>query len=184
MFVLTAKISKPKIIAVGVLLLAIIILIVMLATGGNESVSAPMGASNDDRLAYLATYGWSVDATPKETQKVRIPSGADNRVFARYNELQKSQGFDLSKYAGQEVMRYVYEILNYPDASSPIYATVLVCDGHIIGGDVTNSAADGVIHGFKKPVKSTNEAATEPSQTHTQPSQDSTEPTESTEATQ
>ena len=184
MFVLTAKISKPKIIAVGVLLLAVILLIVMLATGGNESVSDPIGASNDDRVAYLATYGWSVDATPTETQKVRIPDSADNRVFARYNELQKSQGFDLSKYAGQEVMRYVYEILNYPEASAPIYATVLVYDGHIIGGDVTNSASDGVIHGFKKPTKSNPETTVESSQETTQPSQDSsgsTEPTEPTE---
>lgn len=184
MFVLTAKISKPKIIAVGVLLLAIILLIVMLATGDGKSTDAPAGASNDDRIAYLATYGWSVDATPKETQKVHIPEDADNRVFARYNELQKSQGFDLSKYAGQDVMRYVYEILNYPDASAPIYATVLVCDGHIIGGDVTNSAADGVIHGFKKPAKTNDETTAEPTQEHTQPSQESTEPTEPTESTQ
>lgn len=151
MFVLTAKISKPKIIAAGVLIIAVILLIILLASNGNEAGSTIVGTNNDDRVAYLATYGWSVNATAKETQKVKIPDEMDNRVFARYNELQKSQGFDLSKYAGQEVMRYVYEILNYPEATAPVYATVLVADGQIIGGDVTNSAPDGVIHGFKKP---------------------------------
>ncbi len=178
MFVLTAKISKPKIIAVGILLLAAIVLIILLATGGDAASTTPIGASNDDRVAYLATYGWSVNATPKETQKVKIPDATDNRVFARYNELQKSQGFDLTNYAGQEVMRYVYEILNYPDASSPVYATVLVADGRIIGGDVTNSASDGVIHGFKKPGNTKLEETTEPV---TERSSQNTEPTESEE---
>lgn len=183
MFVLTAKISKPKLIAIGVLLLAIILMIVLLASsGGGESSKAPIGSSNDDRVAYLATYGWSVNATPTETQKVKIPDGSDNRVFSRYNELQKSQGFDLTDYAGKEVMRYVYEILNYPDAAAPIYATVLVSDGRIIGGDVTNSAPDGVIHGFKKPSSTKENTSTEATQASE--ATKNTEATESTEPTE
>ncbi len=149
MFVLTAKLSKSRLIAAGAILIAAVLLIVLLAAGGSPAAdAAPAGGTNDERVAFLATYGWSVNAEPAETQKVRIPDTADNEVFARYNELQKSQGFDLTLYAGKEVMRYVYEILNYPEASAPVYASVLVCDGHIIGGDVTNSAPDGVIHGF------------------------------------
>ncbi len=180
MFVLTAKISKTKLIAIGVLVIAAIILLIMLSSGGSgESTSSPVGTSNDDRVAYLATYGWSVNATPNETQKVKIPDTADNRVFSRYNELQKSQGFDLTQYAGKEVMRYVYEILNYPDATAPIYATVLVSDGRIIGGDVTNSAADGVIHGFKKPTSTESTTPTEEATTELTPeTTESSEPTE------
>ena len=129
-------------------------LIVLLAASGGEDkakTQSPIGNTNDDRVAYLATFGWSVNAEPTQTQKVKIPDTAENKVFARYNDLQKSQGFDLTDFAGKEVMRYVYEILNYPDASAPVYASVLVYDGHIIGGDVTNSAPDGVIHGFALP---------------------------------
>ena len=156
MFVLTAKLSKPKLIAAGVILLAAIALIILLATSGGSdtpSGTAPIGETNDDRVAYLATFGWSVNAEPTQTQKVKIPDTTENKVFARYNDLQKSQGFDLTDYAGKEVMRYVYEILNYPDASAPVYASVLVCDGRVIGGDITNSAPDGVIHGFAMPQK-------------------------------
>ncbi|MGN1306106.1 MAG: DUF4830 domain-containing protein [Faecousia sp.] len=156
MFVLTAKLSKPKLIAAGVILLAAILLIILLATAGGSdapSGTAPIGETNDDRVAYLATFGWSVNAEPTQTQKVKIPDTTENKVFARYNDLQKSQGFDLTDYAGKEVMRYVYEILNYPDASAPVYASVLVCDGRVIGGDITNSAPDGVIHGFAMPQK-------------------------------
>ena len=120
-----------------------------------------MGNTNDERIAYLATFGWSVNAEPKETQKVKIPDTAENKVFARYNDLQKSQGFDLTEYAGKEVMRYAYEILNYPNASQPVYASVLVCDGYIIGGDVTNTAPDGVIHGFAMPAQAAPELTQE-----------------------
>lgn len=180
MFVLTAKLSKPKLIAFGVILAAILLLIVVLAIAGGDSdprAAAPAGETNDERVAWLATFGWSVNAEPTQMQKVRIPETADNKVFARYNELQRSQGFDLTGYAGREVMRYVYEILNYPEASAPVYASVLVCDGVIIGGDVTDSAADGVIHGFQKPTET---APTEPA---TESTADTSEaPTESADA--
>ncbi len=154
MFVMTAKLSKRKLLAAGLIIVAAVLLIILLIASGSGNAAGnalPAGESNDERVAYLATFGWSVNAKPTENQKVTIPDTADNRVFARYNDLQKSQGFDLTDYAGKEVMRYVYEILNYPDATAPIYASVLVYDGHIIGGDVTDTAPDGVIHGFAKP---------------------------------
>ena len=155
MFVMTAKLSKPKLIAAGVVLLAAILLIVLLAISDRSALpnEAPMGGTNEERIAYLATFGWSVNAEPKETQNVRIPDTAENEVFAHYNDLQRSQGFDLSSFAGKEVMRYVYEILNYPEAGQPVYATILVSDGKIIGGDITNTAPEGLIHGFEKPSK-------------------------------
>ncbi len=152
MFVMTAKLSKPKLLAAAVILIGVIAALVMLLSGkGTTAPSLPAGDSNEARAAYLATYGWSVDANPKETQTVTIPDPADNRVFARYNELQTNQGFDLLPYAGKEVTRYVYEILNYPEASAPVYAGILVYEGKIIGGEITDTSPDGVIHGFRKP---------------------------------
>ena len=102
MFVMTAKISKTKLLAAAVVLIAVVLVVVLLVTGrGGDKVpsaDAPAGATNNERIAFLATYGWSVNAEPKEIQKVRIPDHSDNRVFARYNELQRSQDFDLSAY--------------------------------------------------------------------------------------
>lgn len=153
MFVMTAKVSKAKLFAVGLILLAAIVLIVVFVTSGrSEAAEADLtGETNDQRVAYLASFGWSVDAQAKQTQQVKIPDTAENEVFARYNELQISQGFDLTKYAGKEVTRYVYEVLNYPEAKGPVYASLLVHDGKIVGGDITDSAPDGVIHGFQMP---------------------------------
>lgn len=153
MFVMTAKLSKTKLFAAGLILLAAIILVVVFVTagGGETGENIPVGETNDDRVAYLASFGWSVNAQPKQTQQVKIPDSAENKVFARYNELQLSQGFDLTKYAGKEATRYVYEILNYPEAEEPVYASILVYDGKIIGGDITDSSPNGLIHGFQMP---------------------------------
>ena len=46
-------------------------------------------------------------------------------------------------------MRYVYKITNFPGATEPVYATLLVYKNQIIGGDITDTSAKGVIQGFK-----------------------------------
>ena len=177
MFVMTAKLSKPKLFAAAVILVGVIVAIVMLLTGQGATVpSLPDGNSHEARAAYLATYGWSIDGIPKETQTVTIPDATENKVFARYNELQKDQGFDLLPYTGKEVIRYVYEILNYPDGTAPVYAGVLVFEGKIIGGEITDTSPNGVMHGFQKPgtTQSASESQAPTESTTVQP----TDPTE------
>lgn len=153
MLVMTARVDKKKIlIAVGALILAIGVL--MGIVGGNEEPSTPtatatepVAASNDDRVKFLTDLGWEVSAVPTETMQVRIPSQT-SELYERYNELQKSQGYDLSRYAGKTVNRYVYQINNYPGATQPVYATLLVYRDQIIGGDITDTSPNGKVQGF------------------------------------
>ena len=70
-------------------------------------------------------------------------------VFPKKNELQKSQGFDLTDYAGKSVTIYNYKVLNYPENSEYVYATLIVLDGVIIGGDIHSTELNGFMHGFK-----------------------------------
>jgi len=163
MLVMTAKVDKKKVIwvlaAVAVLVAALIMLF-----GGNGDATAtasPSLSTNDGRVKFLTDFGWEVAASPVESGQVRIPAEG-TEVFDRYNALQKSQGYDLSQYAGKNVMRYVYKIKNYPGATDPVYATLLVYKDQIIGGDVTDSAAKGVIRGFRMPQSNT--AAPSPTQ--------------------
>ena len=72
-------------------------------------------------------------------------------MYQRYNALQISQGFDLTQYAGKTVTRYVYTVENYPDAQEPVYATLLVYQDQVIGGDVTDTSAGGVVQGLQMP---------------------------------
>lgn len=159
MVILTAKVSKGKLAAIVLLILFVVVLLAVLlknadeptpATDGEQTVSASEVRTNEDRVAYLAQFGWEVSAEPVQTQEVRIPTDPSD-VFERYNDLQIAQGFDLHDYAGKTVRRYVYEIENYPGGDGQYYATLLICKGAVIGGDVCAAEKGGVMHGFTMP---------------------------------
>ena len=149
MLIVTAKVDKRKLFIAGIAVITAILLLLAL-TGRNSEPTAAMNApadTNDSRVKFLTDLGWEVTASPTEAAEVRIPTGEDE-VFSRYNELQKSQGYDLTKYAGKKVMRYVYQVGNYPGAKEPVYATVLVYKDKIIGGDITDPPPGGKVQGF------------------------------------
>ncbi len=152
MFVMTTKVNKKKIaIILGAAAAFIAILVLLLSGRQSVSTGSDMTIStNDDRIRFLASFGWEVMASPTETSQVRIPAES-SEVFDRYNALQKAMGYDLAPYAGKTVMRYVYTVKNYPGATEPVYATILVANNQIIGGDITNTAATGKIQGFDLP---------------------------------
>ena len=179
MMVMTAKVDKKKIALVLVAVLVLVVGLVLLLGGKDDTPTAVTTAAsvvgNDDRVHFLNGFGWEVTNSPTESSQVRIPEKA-SEVFDRYNELQKSQGYDLSRYTGQTVMRYVYKVNNYPGATEPVYATLLISKNQVIGGDVTNTAAKGVIQGFKMPQGSQQPATVETTE--------ATKPTESTAATE
>ena len=151
MLIMTTKVDKRKLHIAAV---AVVAAIAMLAAlGGGDSAptasmsTAPAADTNDARVKFLTDLGWEVTPSPTESGEIRIPRAGD-QVFDRYNELQKSQGYDLNKYAGKKVMRYVYQINNFPDAKEPVYATVLVYRDRIIGGDITDTTPGGRVQGF------------------------------------
>lgn len=152
MFMMTAKVDKKKVILALVAAAVLIVALIMLFGGGSDTTptAAPSVATNDGRVQFLKDLGWEVAASPKESGQVRIPEES-SEVFDRYNALQKSQGYDLSAYAGKTVMRYVYKITNFPNATEPVYATLLVYKDQVIGGDVTDTAAKGAIRGLQMP---------------------------------
>ena len=165
MLVMTAKVNKKKILMIAAAVLVAIASLILLFGGKDSAPTASNGvANNDARVAFLKSFGWDVTTSPVESGQVRIPE-TGNTVFSRYNELQKSQGYDLSAYAGKTVMRYVYLINNYPDATAPVYATLLVYKNQVIGGDVTNTAPNGGIRSFKMPQATTPPATSAPSST-------------------
>ena len=150
MMVMTAKVNLKKItILLGALALVVIALAVAFG-GRSEPTSAKPVSDNEARVQFLKSFGWDAAATPVESGRVKIPAGR-SEVFDRYAQLQKSQGYDLGPYAGKTVMRYVYQITNYPNATEPVYATLLVHKNQIIGGDVTNTSPDGRVQGFTRP---------------------------------
>jgi len=152
MMMMTAKVNVKKI-AIGLIAAVAVILVLILVLGGGQDAqptNTTTVSGNDARVEFLQNHGWQVVTSPVESGQVRIPQ-EQSQVYSRYNELQKSQGYDLSKYAGEAVMRYVYKVENYPGATDPVYATLLVHKNQIIGGDVTNTAATGIVQSFQFP---------------------------------
>lgn len=104
--------------------------------------------SADAAASFLAQFGWVVDAGSVEVAEVTIPAEFD-KVFAGYNEMQKAQGLDLSKYKKKTVTRYTFTVTNYEDYQGTVYANVLVYRNRVIGGDICSADVSGFIHGFE-----------------------------------
>lgn len=162
MMIVTAKLSKSKLLAAGLLLLAAVVCIVLLTRTSDAAATAAdahdrSAKTAEQRIAFLASYGYSVEPEPVQTQEVHIPKEFPD-VLARYNEVQTAQDFDLTKYAGKSVMRYVYRVTNYPDADGEVLAVLLVYKNKVIGGDVHSGAQSGFLHGFALPAQQTGAA--------------------------
>ncbi len=147
---------KPKTIFGLILIAAGIIVIAITFFSNHAALSRP--ATNDvsletdaQREEYLTSLGWEFN-TPCEEKEVQIPEEF-NDTYTDYNEIQKTQGFDLEKYKGQTVTVYTYNITNYAGYENRdcVYANLLVCGGVLIGGDVcSTSVSDGFIEALQK----------------------------------
>ena len=161
MFVYSLKASTLKFFAVVcVALTALVMMITFIPsydgreikyiTTGNESkINYSKIKTNEDRIAFLSQFGWRVEQTPVEEVEVTVPEKFD-KVFNGYNEIQKRQGLDLSKYKGKTVTRYTYEVTNYENENGKVYANVIVYRNKVIGGDVCSAKVGGFIHGFSR----------------------------------
>ena len=121
-----------------------------ITTGNQKEISYDKIKTNEDRVNFLSQFGWQVKGEPVESAEIIIPEQFD-KVFTGYNEIQKRQGLDLSKYKNKNVMRYTYEITNYKGEDGKVYANVIVYRNKVIGGDVCSADVNGFIHGFERP---------------------------------
>ena len=146
MFV-SLKANKKRVFAFVLLVVVVVGACLLLNLKGDKAEpQIYYAASAEERVAFLESFGWTVDQEPMETREVMIPESF-NDVYTSYNEMQKAQGFDLKPYAGFVCMQYKYQLENYPDTRD-VYATLLVYDNQILGGDLACSEVDGFMHGF------------------------------------
>lgn len=146
MFGFTAKITKTRI---CIALLCIILIFVGVFVCALEDKNSPSldGSTTQKRVAFLQNYNWQVDAGSEQAKTITIPYEFDN-VYTAYNNIQKAQGFDLCDYKGKQVSLYTLKINNYPNDSRYVFASILVCENKIIGGDVHSTELSGFMHGF------------------------------------
>ena len=149
MFIVTAKLSKPKLVGILCGAAALLILVIVLANrSGSADIAAAAKtklATPEERLEFLSGCGFTVSPEPDRVQEVRIPEEW-NEVYTQYNALQQSQGFDLTRYKGKTVMQYVYLVEDYPgDNGDPVCATLLLYKNRLIGADLSRGGAESFL---------------------------------------
>ena len=117
----------------------------------SESIeNLPKIKINDDRIKIANMLGWEIDGEPLEIEEIIIPDKFDE-VYTKYNELQKSVGFDLEKHKGDKCKRYCYKVKNYK-GENDVVMNMIVYKNKLIGGDISSRE----LGGFMKPLLTEN----------------------------
>lgn len=152
MFVCSVRASTVRFFAILALTLAV--LVSLLAVGGRSAVYASAAGAEgydfsgireeEDRIAFLRQFGIEVKEGSVEEESFTMPENFD-RVMMGYNEIQKMQGLDISKYQKKKVTRYTYEVSNAPEDAGTLYVTLLVYRNRVIGADVSTADPEGCV---------------------------------------
>lgn len=148
MLILSFKIPFKRLAVISAVAALVILAVIYAVLLRPQNGGKQRGDTEEDRQAFLSSYGWEVDPSGSYVVEVQIPKNFDS-IFETYNEIQLAQGCDLWNYAGKRVKRYSYPVSNYPAYSKDIRANLLVYNGKIIGGDISNTEKDGFSHGFE-----------------------------------
>lgn len=133
------NIRSKKMLAV---LFGLIIFLLMFLQLTNVSADSGLTAkTNNDRVQYLITLGYTVKSDTASIKETVIPQEF-NDVYSVYNKLQLSAGFDLSLFKGTTVTIYSYP-LQTQNVTEQYYANLIVADSKIIGGDISSVNFNG-----------------------------------------
>ena len=153
MFIYTIRASTLRFFMCIFLCLAVFVALISLGTSGSIYASADGREidysgirDNEDRIAFIESFGIKVKSEAVSEESFTVPSEFD-RVIEEYNQIQKRQGLDLSKYQKKRVTHYAYEVTNY-DHDGSVYVNLIVHRGRFIAADIA-SASDG---GFVSPL--------------------------------
>ena len=186
MFVVSMKTSKKKLLLfAGIVVMVVAGCFLLFGRGGDEAQAVSKlgkynlsASDNAERMSFLSQFGWQVKEEPLEICEIVLPAQF-NETYHNYNEIQKQQGLDLSRYAGKTCKRWTYEITNYPDQPEGVHANLLIIDGRVIGGDISSTPLNGFMHGFINPTAAGSQEGTSQAQSMEEISTSSLLPVES-----
>lgn len=135
MLLIHIKADKKKIVTV---MLAAILLIAGVAVGITKTVRSSHTATPDSAVTeqpamqFLEESGYHPAQLERQRQ-ITIPP-VFNQTYEAYNALQQQAGFNLEPYQGKTAEMLVYTL----SGDSPAYAVVLLCEGKVVGGHLTD----------------------------------------------
>lgn len=146
-FKLTRKTALAALLIVAALIVLIILLVPDKERSGAQTAATGQVRTEADCIAYIQSLGYVVSETPVSSRQVTIPETFDD-VYAQYNALQQTCGFDLTDYKGKRVTLRTFSVTNYPNETD-VMLDLLICKSQVIGGAVYTAAIDGFMHGLK-----------------------------------
>lgn len=129
MIAVSVKASRLKS-AVGTVILGGVIFALTLFAGKIALPEKESPTSPDERKVYLEEKGYTEIGEEKCVQTL-IPYEW-NETYTEYNTLQTEQGFDLSRFKGENAERYIFKAKKEGES---VEITLIILDGKIIGAD-------------------------------------------------
>ena len=151
MFIYSIRASTVRFFACIFICLAVLVL--LLTLGNAETVYASAEGreinyggmkTNEDRIAFIESFGIKVDIEPVREETFTMPEDFD-RIISGYNQIQKTQGLDLTKYARKRVTHYAYKVTNY-DSDGTVYVNLLIHKNRVIAADISSPDGDGFVY--------------------------------------
>ena len=144
MFVYSLRASTLKLFAVMIVSLGCILCLALFvpsygeaAAAGNTTVYEGI-RTESDRTALLARLGYTVKGAPIEEVSFTLPEEFDS-ALAGYNELQKEQGLDLSRYKKKTLSRYTYELASYEGYEGTVYVNLILFHDRVVAADICSA---------------------------------------------
>lgn len=161
MFIYSLKASTLKFFGIiGISLAMLVALIFLIPTFSsattanieamNEGISFDNVKNAENAIEFLNQYGWELDKAPVDECEITIPKDFD-KIMTLYNEIQKQQGLDLTKYQKKSATRYTFKVTNYPSYEGTVYANVIVYRNKVIAGDICSADSNGFMHTLYMP---------------------------------
>lgn len=163
MFVFSFKASKFRILFAVVLCALIAFAAVVLLPETEHSVTVN-GVQSDRKIRF---DGMKTTADLARLPKISAIGGCDagrsvnvklphkfDAVLEKYNEIQKSQGFNLAKYKNKEVVRHTFRVTALPNEEplpkDEVLLTFILHKDKIIGGDLFYTGEQNGVYPFLK----------------------------------
>ena len=127
--------SKKTLCVILALLIIALIIIGQLFTIKADGI---YGSTNALRIEYISGLGYTADETAVSVKEIVIPESFSD-VYSKYNRLQQTAGFDLTRHKGDNACVYTYRLSDSEDT----VINLMVSDNIIIGGDISSVRIDG-----------------------------------------
>ncbi len=134
-----------------ILLAAVVIITAVTALICSVSADEPDGSTPEKIIEFIEENGYRVSSPV--TKEITIPAEFSD-VYENYNDLQKKQGFDLSRHRGKSAVSYTFGVIGYTDKDGntdpDVQIHIIVCGGKIVAADIASTRLDGFMEAVRK----------------------------------